>query len=468
MSFTNVPTSQPSIWINENQWELASINYIIAGSFALICVIFVIYTYFRYKYTRKHPAILLLSKTLSDTGFIISLLLLAYQSHLQKSLLMKQSQSTINDIILQLNQLCRNWLVVPIFFFDLSQYYFIGMCYDLYITLTYPLRSLKSTEITIHIYSWIFAFITTILSKLLETYLNGKNSRNYDPTNEICFFDPNYGGNSIELQEWIAVVIPIIIGVITGVLSLIYVVLRMRGSVKHRFSHAKLQYNILFLCLCILYYKYMYINFRRIVTDHIIYVICYSIIGSIWLLLILQESRHKLFSVYIALIIAGTPFVDALAWFLQKFRHKTCSRNSSVPTPAMIALSNLNKMKSADYHANLMTQFNSINTGYIKNDDCMSDSLRLSLIHNMMDGILQSMDHLKHTMKNEISPNMFPPVSSITVKRGSNEEKILNRNESIHSFLLPIDDDKIKIIEYAPTVFSYLRYIYMHILYIIL
>ena len=89
--------------------------YIIAGSIAIPLLLFVLYTFVRFKRTRSHPAPMMFARTLADTGFIFSTLFLS---------------AVVDDNELRnASAICSNWGPLIGFFCMASQFYFVGMCY---------------------------------------------------------------------------------------------------------------------------------------------------------------------------------------------------------------------------------------------------------------------------------------------------------------------------------------------------
>ena len=378
-------------------------------------IFFVLYTYIRDKKTRKHPASLLVSRTIIDGLFIGSLLWLS-----------NVSDNNINsDESIQKN-ICLRLLPLVIFFFVLSQFYFIGMCYDLFITLTKPLQSQNYTLNKIHSYCFILSSIFAILVYIFEKFTITE-SFNFKSGADLCFFNDKIG-----FIQVFVILLPLILGIISGLISIIYITYRIIcNSISNKFTHSK-----------------------NIVYDHTVYVICYSILMFMWILMILIENKtDKTFELFIILILIFTPLVDALSWYLQKYsKNKMKQKNKSFSVSKYLKF--LTKSNDDTFNIPNDTQ---IILNMTKNNS-MSEELRMELISSMMEGICQSLDHIKNLLyKDDINPTMFPPMASIYFKKGSKKEKEYQNSESIHPFLLPVDGKSVRFIEYGPHVFKYLR-----------
>eukprot|EP01084_Bolivina_argentea_P262257 443438_1 len=188
----STPTNSPSLNV-EKAWTDPSNAYIISGSIAGPLLMFVLYTFCRFKRIRTHPAGLMFSRTLADFGFIFSTLLL--------SGVVEGERENSADI-------CSSWGPLIAFFFMASQFYFIGMCYDLYTTCTYPLRAVTYTARKVHICSWGFSSIITIIFSIVNN-----NGYKHENNGEICFLGIGNDNNDKvdKIQEWFTFLGPYII-----------------------------------------------------------------------------------------------------------------------------------------------------------------------------------------------------------------------------------------------------------------
>ena len=255
-----------------------SVLYGIAGIIGLPFCVFVIYTYCKYKKLRSHPGGLHVARTISDMLFIISIILI--------SLIIQNNDNNYN----QLKGICNQFGVISILFFSTSQIYFIGMCYDLYLTLTYPLLSTKIISKKIHIISWLYGILMSIISHILF---------NLDTTNvHGCIFEQELKLNT--LFSIILIVIPYCVGIFIGFISLIFVLYRLRNGLKDTFANSK-----------------------RIVNEHIFFVFIYTTIAGLWLFLLLSRNDGP---TVIILIVIAIPSVDFLSWIISKFYGKKCCK----------------------------------------------------------------------------------------------------------------------------------------------
>ena len=113
------------------------------------------------------------------------------------------------------------------------------MCYDLYVALRYPLRSQSSTAKQVHFYSWFIGFIMAVIAYIYNNLV--ENSLSYSSQDEVCFFDKtslSWGSLPIFIFG-----IPYIIGVLSGIASLIFSFVRLKNGLGDVFSHAKFSDN---------------------------------------------------------------------------------------------------------------------------------------------------------------------------------------------------------------------------------
>ena len=412
---------------NNESWADPSNAYIVSGSIAGPLLAFVLYTFCRFKRIRSHPAPLMFARTLADTGFIFTTLLL--------SAVVTDNENNA--------KICSNWGPLIAFFFMTSNMYFIGMCYDLYITCNYPLRSTSYTARKIHLYSWLLSALIIIIFKIFDP-----KAYEASDTADLCFLElsDNNSSNNNNPQEWVTFLLPYIIGIISGISSLLFVGIRLRNGLGDVFEHA----NIM-------------------VKDHIIFVSLYTILGIAWFILLLAgklDSNGVSFAV--SFIIVGTASIDCTTWILQKFRTKTMRNN---PLHRTTYLGNFlrkqTELMGVDDDIINLAELQQTSSDF-QDKQTMSSALRLELIRNMCSGVTQSLDHFKHNREYndndvvDVTALHFPPVSSIKMTKNSNLEKECLKNQSIHRFLMASHSgsggtDQIDFIDYAPHVFRYLR-----------
>lgn len=227
-SSTNITTTTQSSLQDDATIQLSNknISYLIGGLFSIILLLFVLLTYCRFKRIRQHPAPLMFARTIADAGFIFTFLIL---SIIADTAIIVNANTDNTTAILHLQTICNRFGTLAILFFSASQFYFIGMCYDLYITLTYPLRSTTSTAIKIHVIVWCLAIVFAVIGLFVEQV-----SFDYIEDNELCFFRTNE--KSIEL--WIIIIGPYILGILSGISSLVFVFFRLRNGLSYIFKHA--------------------------------------------------------------------------------------------------------------------------------------------------------------------------------------------------------------------------------------
>ena len=410
-------------------WLDASNAYIISGSIAGPLLLFVLYTFFRFPRIRSHPAPLHFARTLADAGFIFSTLMLS---------------TIVNDdeiVESYAQNICSSWGPLIAFFFMASQFYFIGTCYDIYSTCTYPLRSTAYTARKIHLTSWSLSALISVAFQILNStaysaYMNNEG--------EICFLGINNNEQTKEIriekiQEWFTFLGPYIIGILSGLSSLIFVFFRLKNGLGDIFEHA-----------------------HTLIKDHIIFVLLYTILGVAWFILLLETLDSGGLSFAVSFIIVGTAAIDCTTWILQKFRTKAMYHRSTNLGNFLRKQTDLMGNDLSDSDLNILNEQTTQ-----QREQTMSSALRLELIRNMCSGVTQSLDHFAHNQEFQIKDEdvtalHFSPVSSIKMKKGSTLEKECIANQSIHRFLMATHssgggNDQIDFIDYSPHVFKYLR-----------
>eukprot|EP01083_Nonionella_stella_P306004 1069897_1 len=422
-----IPATTTTIYTSKKAWMGPSNVYIVSGSVAGPLLVFVLYTFCRFSHVRAHPAPLMFAKTLADAGFIYSTLLLSGIS--SKAHASESSTCTVYGPLIA-------------FFFMSSQFYFIGMCYDLYITCTYPLRSISYTARQVHIYSWTLSAIITTVFVFINPF-----AYKHEVEGELCFLGINERSRERGIQEWCTFLVPYIVGIMSGLLSLIFVVFRLKNGLGDVFEHAHIM-----------------------VKDHIIHVALYTILGIVWFILLLETLDSGGLSFAVSFIIIATSAIDCVTWILQKFRAR-----GNAGTGAMF------HTRSSSFGDFLRkdTQFmdpdidlSKYNQNHLQSkqaqsrhrEHTMSNALRLELIRSMCLGVTQTLDHFKHNReynlnsRTEVTALHFSPAVCIKnrMKKGSSLESECIQNQSIHRFLMSYNQS-IDFIEYSPHVFRYLR-----------
>eukprot|EP01084_Bolivina_argentea_P262258 443439_1 len=416
---------------DDNFIEGATLPYIIAGCITLPMTFFVIYTFIKYKQLRKHPAGLLLGRTFADLGFVLSVVVLSIITDWIENEIDDNYEEEVN----KLTSTCVKWGVITIFFLNTSQFYFIGMCYDLYVALRYPLRSQIYTAKQIHLYSWFVGLLMAIISYIFN---NLSHDLSYSSKNEICFFE-------LSTLSWHSLPIfifgiPYIIGVLSGILSLVFVSIRLKNGLGDVFSHAK-----------------------RIVNEHIFFVSLYVILGIVWWTLLLTPFIETQLVPFIIIIVVGTPAVDALSWFFNKYFRTPFNKIKSKRQKNKELFSLLRAKSISTLNANQddyieMATLQECDKLANKKEQSISQALRMELIRSICGGIADGVSCAHREIIN-ITPLHFAPPQSIDIKIGSDKDRDWIVNQSIQRFTINSNKNKSKyeFIDYSPHVFKYLR-----------
>eukprot|EP01084_Bolivina_argentea_P262253 443434_1 len=368
-----------------------TLPYITAGIVSVPMSLFIIYTFYKHKQFRIHPAGLLLGRTFANLGFVLSVVVLSIKTNA-----------------------CAKWSILVVLFMTTSQFYFIGMCYDLFVSLLYPLRSQAYIAKQVHSFSWCSGLLIVIIFYAI----------NSSASNAICFFDKSSFEFSWDALPVFMVAVPSIVALLSGIASLIFIAKRLKNGLPNVFS----------------------VRIRQIVNEHIFFVSLYVSLGLIWWILFLIPLVDTQLVPFI-IVIVGTPGVDASSWVFQKFRTRRMKskRQANQDYIEMATLQESNKL--------------------INNQkQTISQALRMELIRSICVGISDAVTSAFKQSQlldyvNSISPLRFAPYKAIDIKIGSDKDRDYIINQCIQRIQIRSSEHKntYQFIDFSPHVFKYLR-----------
>ena len=169
--------------------------------FALMFCFLVIICYWRFPYTRKAPAPMLLYKTWCDFFFcLLSLIMIA-----------SNDIGPANDNDPYTITPCSFFGSVTVLCFLAAQGYFTGICLDLRLTILNPFRRPASDTIKIHFLIWVICVPLTI-------FFLGLGAFHYRADYDVCFICDT--GNHMNVYYILLIMIPLIVSNLVGVITL--------------------------------------------------------------------------------------------------------------------------------------------------------------------------------------------------------------------------------------------------------
>ena len=169
---------------------------------------------------------------MADLGFVLSVVLLSIITDWLEYEVEGEPNATS-----KLTATCNRWGVFIILFLNTSQFYFIGMCYDLYSALRFPLRSQSYTAKQVHVVSWLSGCAVATLCWIYNAVSEDLSLVSYNDRNEICFFDRS--SLSLQAEPLVVFGVPYLLGVLSGIASLFMVLIRLRSGLSDIFAHAE-------------------------------------------------------------------------------------------------------------------------------------------------------------------------------------------------------------------------------------
>ena len=203
-------------------------------------------------------------------------------------------------------------------------------------------------------------------------------------------------------------------------------------------------------------------------NEHIFFVSLYVLLGIIWWTLLLTPFVETSLVPFITIIIVGTPMVDALSWFFQKFRtpfsklkSKRQARSELFSLLRARSISTLNANQDDYIEMATLQEHDKLAN---RREQSISQALRMELIRSICGGISDSVSSAHKQSQlfddpNIVTPLHFAPTDAIDVKIGSDKDRDWIVNQCIQRFSVNSSKNKGKyqFIDYSPHVFKYLR-----------